>query len=317
MILVSLKDGKKVTLESKQPKPDTELSEMMNENSSSFNSEEDESSSICSGKDNAAGPKQKRQRLTHLSYEEKQQRRKLKNRIAAQSARDRKKDKFDILEENVRQLRDENEQLRIENKLLKEKTQLLIEENRKLLDYKKASLLSLKSTDSQAQSATTLTKSDDVADKSSKRKLREYGQIEVELAVFNKFASQPKKQFQSNIIQKLICVLIVYTMSLISQVVANNNNGQKSQSQDEKVVRSPSQQFSQKLLRLKIALVKLVQLLKKMQQDPSTTQLQSSIQNQIIPLVRRINTSNPSKCLLLLIMSLMMKMKNEQASKIM
>jgi hypothetical protein len=309
MILVSLKDGKKVTLESKNP-PQKEPEMIEFENSSSFNSEDDDDAS------SSVAPKQKRQRLTHLSYEEKLQRRKLKNRIAAQSARDRKKNKFDSLEENVRQLREENEQLRTENQLLKEKTQLLIEENRKLLEFKKVSLLSLKtSTDSpNTQASVTLTKLDEVDDKSSKRKLREYGQIEVESAVFNKFASQPKKQFQSNIIQKLICVLIVYTMSLISQVA----HGQKTVSQDEKSVNTKfvrSHQFDQKLIRLKIALVKLVKLLKRMQQDPSTAQLQASIQNQIIPLVKRIDTANPSKCLILLIMSLMMKMKNEQASK--
>ena len=48
--------------------------------------------------------KKKRQRLTHLSAEEKLQRRKLKNRVAAQSARDRKKARMEELEANLKTL---------------------------------------------------------------------------------------------------------------------------------------------------------------------------------------------------------------------
>ncbi|TKR77601.1 hypothetical protein L596_018536 [Steinernema carpocapsae] len=49
----------------------------------------------------SSGVPRKRERLTHLTREEKQQRRKLKNREAAQAARDRKKDRTGKLEETL------------------------------------------------------------------------------------------------------------------------------------------------------------------------------------------------------------------------
>lgn len=69
----------------------------------------------------------KRQRLDHLTEQEKLNRRKLKNRVAAQTARDKKKAKMDELEMIVQQLRHENEKLKEENKRLKlENTRLKI-----------------------------------------------------------------------------------------------------------------------------------------------------------------------------------------------
>ncbi|KAG5840430.1 hypothetical protein ANANG_G00188730 [Anguilla anguilla] len=82
---------------------------------------------------NGSGPPQrKRQRLTHLSPEEKALRRKLKNRVAAQTARDRKKAKMGELEQQVLELELENEKLYIENRLLREKTDGLLTENEEL-----------------------------------------------------------------------------------------------------------------------------------------------------------------------------------------
>lgn len=60
----------------------------------------------------------KRQRLNDLTEQEKLFRRKLKNRVAAQTARDKKKAKMEELEIIVEQLRIENERLKAENHLL-------------------------------------------------------------------------------------------------------------------------------------------------------------------------------------------------------
>lgn len=76
-----------------------------------------------------AAPPRKRERLTHLSQEEKLNRRKLKNRIAAQTARDRKKVKMNGLEDSIDELQTENETLHIENSELRHKTKELLEEN--------------------------------------------------------------------------------------------------------------------------------------------------------------------------------------------
>ncbi|NWZ43722.1 XBP1 protein, partial [Brachypodius atriceps] len=77
-------------------------------------------------------PARKRQRLTHLSPEEKALRRKLKNRVAAQSARDRKKARMTELEQQVVELEEENKKLLRENQLLRERTCNLTRENQEL-----------------------------------------------------------------------------------------------------------------------------------------------------------------------------------------
>ncbi|TNN40356.1 X-box-binding protein 1 [Liparis tanakae] len=91
-----------------------------------------ESSDSDSNNSSAGPPVRKRQRLTHLSPEEKALRRKLKNRVAAQTARDRKKAKMGELEQQVLEMELENQKLHIENRLLREKSSGLLTENEEL-----------------------------------------------------------------------------------------------------------------------------------------------------------------------------------------
>lgn len=58
--------------------------------------------------------------------------RKLKNRVAAQTARDRKKAQFDDLEAVTSVMEARNKQLVMENNLLKKQNKSLLEENKEL-----------------------------------------------------------------------------------------------------------------------------------------------------------------------------------------
>ncbi|KAJ8312378.1 hypothetical protein KUTeg_010159 [Tegillarca granosa] len=78
--------------------------------------------------EDGSGPR-KRRRLTNLTPEEKMLRRKLKNRVAAQTARDRKKALMSDLEIKVAELMEENKKLQQENVNLKEKSEILSVEN--------------------------------------------------------------------------------------------------------------------------------------------------------------------------------------------
>ncbi|KAL3858455.1 hypothetical protein ACJMK2_013045 [Sinanodonta woodiana] len=71
----------------------------------------------------------KRRRLTNLTQEEKLMRRKLKNRVAAQTARDRKKALMADLEEKIAELEAENRKLSMENATLKSQSGALVQEN--------------------------------------------------------------------------------------------------------------------------------------------------------------------------------------------
>ncbi|XP_034026750.1 X-box-binding protein 1 [Thalassophryne amazonica] len=101
-------------------------------------------------------PVRKRQRLTHLSPEEKALRRKLKNRVAAQTARDRKKAKMGELEQQVIELEMENQKLHIENSLLRKKASGLLTENEELRQR-----LGLDTLDSKEKVQVTLSNGDD------------------------------------------------------------------------------------------------------------------------------------------------------------
>ncbi len=82
---------------------------------------------------NANGqPVRKRANLDHMTAEEKLQRRKLKNRVAAQNARDKKRARMEDMEDMIRKLEDESFALREENERLREANECLQKENNTL-----------------------------------------------------------------------------------------------------------------------------------------------------------------------------------------
>ncbi|KAI1280834.1 X-box-binding protein 1 [Halotydeus destructor] len=81
------------------------------------------------GLDNRPKKKRVRTNLNHMSQEDKLNRRKLKNRVAAQSARDRKKAKMDDMESHAASLSQELMKLRREHEHLKRRNIQLEAEN--------------------------------------------------------------------------------------------------------------------------------------------------------------------------------------------
>jgi len=82
--------------------------------------------------DDAKTPVRKRANLDHLTSEEKMMRRKLKNRVAAQNARDKKRVKMDGMEDTLQVLKQEMDKIRKENKRLIELNERLFSENQTL-----------------------------------------------------------------------------------------------------------------------------------------------------------------------------------------
>ena len=78
----------------------------------------------------------KRANLDHLTLEEKMMRRKLKNRVAAQNARDKKRVKMDDLEDTIKQLQHQNKILAKQNEELRALNRRLMAENANLKSTK-------------------------------------------------------------------------------------------------------------------------------------------------------------------------------------
>lgn len=77
----------------------------------------------------------KRRRLAFLSPEEKLVRRKLKNRVAAQTARDRKKQRMTELEEELAIVQAKNAKLTAENEVLRQSSSQVVQENERLRQH--------------------------------------------------------------------------------------------------------------------------------------------------------------------------------------
>ncbi|XP_050326497.1 uncharacterized protein LOC126756996 [Bactrocera neohumeralis] len=82
--------------------------------------------------DGASAPRGKKRRLDHLTWEEKIQRKKLKNRVAAQTSRDRKKARMEDMEHEIDELTQKTEILQNKCESLQAINESLLEKNRKL-----------------------------------------------------------------------------------------------------------------------------------------------------------------------------------------
>jgi len=247
------------------------------------------------------------------------------------------------LEHELVQLKTQNEKLKSENQLLKENTKQLIEENRKLLKFKsdlmQEQVLAPKedtkqtSTPKQQQQHQILSESSLIGP-SLKRKLNALTLVEAadESAVFFKYVSQPQKQQLQQMFQKFICVLILYTVNLITKEA--NSLNQKKLNLKYKYQQTPTincdyyqQELKQqrlimmKITKLKVTLLNLLKLLKYYRQRADTQSMTRTTAlircNPALKSCLNLTSfeikNNLSTCKLMIFVSVMMNlMKNKQ-----
>jgi len=261
--------------------------------------------------------KRKRQRLNHLSQEEKIMRRKLKNRVAAQNARDRKKAKMDELDHDVVHLRQQNEKLKLENQLLKEQNRLLQNENKSLKFKLSSHSLPLpppppaisdvivtdliqNPCDSQIVSSVVVERSA-VSSYVSQQQRQHQHLKPIQVSHRQELSSNQQQQQQKAVLQKLVYALIIQTMSLIKlddKSQHQNNDASKLVQLKNALLRLESyiqhhHQFNtlslSSILRLKLNLFKLFKLvraernrLNSMQQQQQQQQRHTQVKHQLL-----------------------------------